>query len=107
VPQPDETFSAPSEGFPLPPVHPGEILAEELAARAMSAHALALRIRVPANRVSEIIGGRRRVTAETALRLGRYFGTGAQLWMDLQSAYDLAVAREKYGPSIEREVAEA
>ena len=104
--QSDETFTAPSGGFALPPVHPGEILGEELAARGLSAHALALRIRVPANRVSEIVGGRRRVTAETALRLGRYFGTGAQLWMDLQTAYDLAMAREKYGASIEREVAE-
>ena len=103
----DETFSAPPGGFQLPPVHPGEILAEELSARGLSAHALALRIRVPANRVTEIVAGRRRVTAETALRLGRFLGTGAQIWMDLQASYDLAVAREKHGADIEREVAES
>jgi addiction module HigA family antidote len=103
----DEDFPAPPGGFDLPAVHPGEILAEELGARNLSAHALALAIRVPANRLTEIVAGRRRISAETALRLGRYFGTGPHLWMNLQASYDLALAREKHGARIAREVAEA
>jgi addiction module HigA family antidote len=103
----EETIPAPDAGFTVPAVHPGEILSEELAVRGLTAHALALKIRVPPNRLTEIIGGRRRVSAETALRLGRFLGTGPQLWMNLQSAYDLAVARERYGSRIEREIAGA
>jgi addiction module HigA family antidote len=92
------------DGVPLPPVHPGLTLADEIAARKLSANALALKLRVPANRLTDIIRGRRSVTAETALRLGRYFGTSAQFWMNLQANYDLAVAREAFGATIEREV---
>ncbi|WP_293857862.1 HigA family addiction module antitoxin [uncultured Alsobacter sp.] len=103
----DDIVMAGPGGFDLPAVHPGEVLAEELAARRLSAQALALAIRVPANRVTEIVAGRRRISAETALRLGRYFGTGPQLWMSLQSAHDLAIARERHGDRIDREVAEA
>ncbi len=92
------------DGVPLPPVHPGLTLADEIAARKLSANALALKLRVPANRLTDIIRGRRSVTAETALRLGRYFGTSAQFWMNLQANYDLAVAHEAFGATIEREV---
>jgi antitoxin HigA-1 len=99
----DETFHYP-DGIRLPPSHPGETLAEELAARGLTASALALKLRVPANRMSDILRGRRAVTAETALRLGRYFGTGAKLWVDLQASYDLAVAEREWGAVIEQEV---
>ncbi len=77
----------------LPPVHPGEILAEEfLAPLNMSARALAAAIEVTPARVSDIVAGRRGITADTALRLGRYFGTTAQLWLNLQNNYDLKIA---------------
>jgi addiction module HigA family antidote len=99
----DEIFEYP-QGIPLPPVHPGRTLAAELAARGLSAHALALKLRVPANRLSDILRGRRAISAETALRLGRYFGTGAEFWMNLQAHHDLALARQQMGEAIEREV---
>jgi len=79
-------------------------LADELAARGLTANALALKLRVPANRITDIVRGRRALTAETALRLGRYFGTGAKFWIDLQSSYDLAVAERDLGAVIEREI---
>jgi addiction module HigA family antidote len=63
-----------------------------------------LKLRVPANRISEIVRGRRALTAETALRLGRYFGTEAKFWVDLQTAYDLAVAKRDVGSIVEKEV---
>lgn len=85
-------------------VHPGEILAEELKARNMSANALALKMRVPANRLTEIIKGRRSVSPETALRLGRCLGTGPDLWLTLQAKYDLQEAQKALGAAIEREV---
>jgi len=91
-------------GIDVSPVHPGRTLAAELAARGLAANALALKLRVPANRLSEIIRGHRGITPETALRLGRYFGTSAQFWTNLQSNYDLAVARQELGATIEREV---
>jgi antitoxin HigA-1 len=91
-------------GAPLPPVHPGETLAEEMAARGLSANALALKLRVPANRVTEIANGERGISAETALRLGRYFGTGARFWVNLQARYELALAERELGARIEREV---
>jgi addiction module HigA family antidote len=99
----NEVFASPT-GFRLPPVHPGRTLAAELAARGLSASALALRLRVPANRVTGILRGERRISTETALRLGRHFGTGAALWINLQSNYDLAIAERDLGPKIEREV---
>lgn len=78
--------------------HPGVMLRAELDARGMSAHRLALAIRVPANRVTAILRGDRAVTAETAVYLGRYLGTGPEFWMTLQSAYDIAtVNRERAG----------
>ena len=84
--------------------HPGRILAAELEARRMSANRLALAIRVPANRINAILRGGRAVTAETALRLGRYLGTGAAFWMNLQSAYELSVVERRKGGLIEDEV---
>jgi addiction module HigA family antidote len=89
----------------LAPVHPGEILAEDfLAPIALTANQLALSLRIPANRITEIINGKRGITADTALRLARYFGTSAEVWIELQGDYDLAVAREKSGAEIERSV---
>jgi addiction module HigA family antidote len=88
----------------LPPVHPGSVLADELEARKLSSNALALALRVPTNRISDLVRGQRRLSAETALRLGRYFGTSAQFWANLQTQYDLAVAERELGAQIDREV---
>jgi addiction module HigA family antidote len=96
-------FEYPS-GYPVHPVHPGRTLAAELSARGLTANALALKLRVPSNRVSDIVRGNRAISTETALRLGRYFGTGAQFWMNLQVNYDLALAEEKLGDSIAQQV---
>lgn len=86
----------------LPPVHPGEILAEDfLSPLGMSARALAAAIEVTPARVSDIIAGRRGVTADTALRLGRYFGTTAQLWLNLQTNFDLEIASRELADSIQ------
>ena len=79
----------------LPAVHPGEILADELAAVGLSARKFAGHIGVPPNAVTAILNGERRVTAEMALRLGKVFGTGERYWMNLQSRYEAKVAREK------------
>ena len=87
-----------------PPIHPGEQLADILNDAGMSANALALQIRVPANRISSIIAGKRGITAETALRLAKYFGTSVQFWMNLQTNYDIAVAADAAAERIEREV---
>jgi addiction module HigA family antidote len=85
-------------------VHPGRILAREMTARRLSANALALKLRVPANRITEIVNGRRGISAETALRLGRYFGTGAELWVRLQADYELAETERRLGSTVRREV---
>lgn len=80
----------------LPPIHPGEMLREEfLAPMGLSANALALAIRVPATRVSEIVNERRGISADTALRFARYFGISADFWLNLQSRFDLEVARDE------------
>lgn len=84
----------------LPPIHPGEILAEELAEIGVSVTALARAIDVPQSRMADVVGGKRAVTADTALRLGRYFGTAPRLWLNLQAAYDLAVAEAESGERI-------
>lgn len=87
------------------PIHPGEILREEfLVPLAMSAHALALELRVPAPRINDIVRERRAITPDTALRLARYFGTTPQFWMNLQISYDLKFAEIKNGPKIANEV---
>lgn len=83
------------------PIHPGEILADELAELGLSAAALARLIGVPANRVSQIVAGKRAITAETALRLAHYFGTSPELWLNLQKAYELDLARAELGKSLE------
>ncbi len=84
--------------------HPGQLLRAELEARDMSANQLALALRVPANRITAILRGERSITAETALRLGRYLGTGAAFWMNLQTAYDISVIDSERGHLIEKEV---
>src|SRR5688572_16271758 len=99
-----DVFPSPPGGFSLPPVHPGETLAAELAARGLTANALALKLRVPANRLTEIIAGKRGVSPETALRLGRYFGTGAAFWVNLQGHYELALAEREVGAQVAAEV---
>jgi antitoxin HigA-1 len=81
-------------------IHPGEHLQEELGALDMSAAELARKLRVPANRITQILNGRRDITADTALRLGHFFGMTAQFWLNLQSLYDLRLAQEEAGRSI-------
>src|SRR6266436_2222693 len=82
------------------PIHPGEHLAEELAALRMSAAALARQIKVPTNRITEILNGQRAITGDTALRLAHFFGTSAQFWLNLQTFYELRLAQQKAGKSI-------
>lgn len=87
------------------PIHPGEVLREEfLVPLGMSAHALAMELKVPAPRINDIVRERRSVTPDTALRLARYFGTTPQFWLNLQTSYDLKVAEREIGTRIEREV---
>lgn len=89
----------------LPPVHPGEVLREELLVPlAISINRLGRDLRVPVTRMSEIVNGRRGITADTALRLARYFGTTAEFWMNLQAAYDLDVAQRASADRIVRDV---
>jgi len=89
----------------LPPIHPGEILLEEfLKPLGMSMNRLAEDLHVPANRITQIISGRRAITGETALRLGRYFGTSAEFWLGMQRDYDLQVARDEFEAEVERQV---
>ena len=85
-----------------PAIHPGEILADELDVLGVTPTELARQIAVPANRVTQIIHGRRSITGDTALRLGHWFGTSAQFWLNLQAAYDIRVAEAKSGPEIAR-----
>jgi addiction module HigA family antidote len=85
--------------------HPGRLLRAELDARGMSANQLALALRVPANRITSILRGERSITAETALRLGRFLGTGAAFWMNLQGAHDISRTEVELGDRIEEEVA--
>ena len=85
--------------------HPGEILREEfLAPLGMSANALSRELRVPPNRITAIVNGTRSVTADTALRLARYFGTTPEFWINLQAGHDLSLARAESGREIERTV---
>ncbi len=89
----------------LPPIHPGEQLREEfMKPLALTAYRLAKDIGVPPNRVTAILAGQRGITADTALRLARYFGTDAEAWMNLQTRYDLAVEQRAHGAEIERTV---
>lgn len=86
------------------PVHPGEILREEMEELEMSARAMAEALNVPANRVSAILNGTRGITADTALRLSRYLGTTPELWMNLQKSYELRTAEIEAGKQIEKQI---
>ena len=88
----------------MPPVHPGEILRDELAELALSASALARALGVATNRVTAILNGQRGITADSALRLARYFGTSPEFWMNLQRSYDLKIAKQRAGKDIDRAV---
>jgi addiction module HigA family antidote len=82
-------------------IHPGEHLAEQLEELGMSAAELARQLRVPTNRITAILNGRRAVTGDTALRLGHFFGTSAEFWMNLQKLYELRIAEQEKGKSIQ------
>lgn len=88
-------------------VHPGEVLREEMEARDISGNRLALALRVPSGRITQILNGKRSITAETAMRLGHYFGNGARFWLDLQTHHDLTVAENAHGKRIAAEVERA
>src|SRR6202521_5073083 len=84
----------------LPPIHPGEILREEfLSPLGMSAHELAMALRVPATRINDIVNEKRSITADTALRLSRYFGTTSRFWMNMQASWELEVAEGQSNPA--------
>jgi antitoxin HigA-1 len=98
-------FSDVGSGRLLPPIHPGEILRDEfLKPMGISVYALAGAIKVPRSRANDIVLGRRAVTSDTAIRLGRYFGTTAEFWVNLQAQYDLDIANRTLRRKIEREV---
>lgn len=88
-------------------VHPGRILKRELEARRLSANKLALALRLPSGRITDILNGKRGLSPDTALRLGRYFGNSARFWLNLQTAYELAMAEREIGEKIAAEVAPA
>jgi antitoxin HigA-1 len=88
--------------MPRPAIHPGEVLAEELGELGITPTELARQVKVPANRITQIINGKRNITGDTALRLGHWFGTSAMFWLNLQSAHDLRVAAREVGKVIEK-----
>ena len=89
----------------MPPIaHPGRLLKRELEARALSANRLALDLGVPSGRITDIVNGRRSITADTAVRLGRYFGNNPQFWVDLQGQYEIAVVERDRGAEIAKRV---
>ncbi len=89
----------------MPPIaHPGRLLLRELRARELSANRLALNLGVPSGRITDIINGRRSITADTALRLAYYFGNNPQFWLNLQGQYDLAVLDRDHGEEIAQQV---
>jgi len=91
----------------MKPIHPGRILKRELEARGISANKLALSLRVPSGRITQIINAKRGISAETALRLSRYFGNSARFWMNLQTRYDLARTELEIGSRVNAEVEHA
>jgi addiction module HigA family antidote len=98
-------FSDIDTGDTIPEIHPGEILRSEfLEPLGMSANALALALRVPAPRINDVVRGKRAISADTALRLERYFGASAQFWLNLQIACDLRIATAAAGEQIKREI---
>jgi addiction module HigA family antidote len=92
----------------MPPTsHPGRLLKREIEARKLSANRIALDLGVPSGRITDILNGRRSITADTAVRLGRYFGNSAQFWLNLQSQYDIAMVEDERGEEIARRVKRA
>ena len=91
----------------MKPIHPGRILKREMTERGLSANRLALALRVPSGRITQILNGKRGLSAETSLRLSRYFGNSAKFWMNLQSRYELALAERDIGQKIDAEVEQA
>lgn len=87
-----------------PVAHPGRLLKRELDARGLSANRLALDLGVPSGRITDILNGRRSITADTAVRLGRFFDNSPQFWLDLQSQYDIAVVEREHGEEIAQRV---
>jgi addiction module HigA family antidote len=87
-----------------PAIHPGEILADELEELHMSAAELARTLHVPTNRITQILAGKRAITADTALRLGQWLGTGPELWINLQKSYELRLAEQQKGEEIKRTI---
>ncbi|PDT87861.1 addiction module antidote protein, HigA family [Bradyrhizobium sp. Y36] len=89
----------------MPPlVHPGRLLKREITARGLSANKLSIDIGVPSGRITDILNGRRGISADTAVRLGRYFGNSPQFWLDLQGQYDIGVVEREKGAEIARRV---
>jgi addiction module HigA family antidote len=94
-----------ARGKKIPPLHPGEVLFEDFVVpTGISIHRLAMDLRVPANRIAEIVKGQRAISADTALRLARYLGTSAEFWLGLQSDYELEKAKDQLAAKIAREV---
>jgi len=91
----------------MTPVHPGRILNRELKARTLSANRLAIELRLPSGRLTDIINGKRGISPDTALRLGRFFGNNPRFWLSLQTAYELAVAEREIGARVVAEVTPA
>ena len=89
------------------PVHPGRLLKGELEERQLSANQFALSLRVPSGRITDILNGKRGITADTALRFATFFGNSAEFWMTLQAQYEVALARKKHGKRIAAEVKKA
>ena len=86
----------------LTPIHPGEVLIEDfIEPLGVTQHSVAIAVGVPPRRINEIVHGKRRITADTALRLARYFGTTDRFWLNLQARYDLEVERDRLGPALE------
>lgn len=86
------------------PIHPGEILKDELNELGLTASAFARKLSVPVNRITSILNGKRSITADTALRFSRYFGTTPEFWLNLQSTYDLKITMRKHGKKIKKQV---
>ena len=91
-------------GKRLAPIHPGRLLAEDLADMGISVNRLARDTRMPVSRASDLVNGKRAITAETALRLARFFGTSAEYWLNLQTKYDLDMTKARIAADVEREV---
>ena len=87
-----------------PAIHPGRLLRREMTARDLSANRLAINLGVPSGRITDILNARRSITADTALRLGRYFGNSPQFWLDMQGQFDIAVAERENGEEIKKRV---